>query len=229
MTLLDCNVKFREQVMSHAMKHRFLKTDFGETKFENTFLSRIYNEAKRRVKQTPANHLKKHKKKLDSVLEYNSKQRAAAAMADMLKFENLDSANVHEGKLLAVTIDPNTEGTKISNTSVPSSNPSDNVVYNNSQIDCSMENSIMNQTTKTSEKETTEENAGELKLGHGRPATKSTEPVDIAEKLEFVSSINTDGGRTVILSDHHCKPGNTINDCKEEGNDKKKHFDISSA
>ena len=58
-TLLDCNNNFKEQVMSHAMKYQFLKTDFGETKFENTFLSRIYNKAKRRVKQTPVNHLKK--------------------------------------------------------------------------------------------------------------------------------------------------------------------------
>ena len=142
-------------------------------------------------------------------------------MADMLKLENSDSANVHEGKLPAVTIDPNTECTKISNNLIPSYISTNNVVCNNSKIDCPMENFIMNQTTKTYEKETTEENAGELKLEHGRPKTKSIEPVDSAEKLEFVYSINTDGGRTVISSDHQCKPGHTINDNDNEVNDKK--------
>ena len=62
LTSLDCNDSFKEQVMSHAMKHRFLTTYFGSSKFEDTFLSRIYNEAKRRVKQTPANHLKRHRR-----------------------------------------------------------------------------------------------------------------------------------------------------------------------
>ena len=86
-------------------------------------------------------------------------------MTDIHQCENLDVGNVHEGKLVAVTIDPHTVGPKISNNLFASSNPVNNVVYSNSNIDCSTENSIKNQTTYTSLKETTEENAGELNLG----------------------------------------------------------------
>jgi hypothetical protein len=121
-------------------------------------------------------------------------------MANMYQCENLDGANVHEGKLVAITINPHTAGTKISNNLFACASPVNSDVYNNSHDDCHMQNSIINQTTYTSKKQTTKENAGELNLGQGWAKTKSLQPVCIAENSKLVSSINTESNRTVIAS-----------------------------
>ena len=57
---LDCDHALKEKVMKSAMEHRNLAFDKTCT-FEKTFLPRIYLEAKRRLKQTPSMHMKKHK------------------------------------------------------------------------------------------------------------------------------------------------------------------------
>ena len=101
---LDCDDALKEKVMKSAMEHRNLAFDKTCT-FEKTFLPRIYLEAKRRLKQTPSMHMKKHKNILDQESATSATAFAVSALVGMERGVKAQTGDVHQGKIVRVDTD----------------------------------------------------------------------------------------------------------------------------
>ena len=101
---LDCDHALKEKVMKSAMEHRNLAFDKTCT-FEKTFLPRIYLEAKRRLKQTPSMHMKKHKNILDQESATSATAFAVSALVGMERGVKAQTGDVHQGKIVRVDTD----------------------------------------------------------------------------------------------------------------------------
>lgn len=118
---LDCDDILKEKVMRSAMEHRNLKLD-GTCKFEKTFLPRIYLEAKRRLKQTPSMHMKKHKNILNHESATTAQAYAISAMVGLKHGVKTGTGDIHHGKI--VTVDPDANDQSMSQSMSQSIAPS---------------------------------------------------------------------------------------------------------
>ena len=101
---LDCDHALKEKVMKSAMEHRNLEFH-GTCAVEKTFLPRIYLEAKRRLKQTPSMHMKKHKIILDQESATSATAYAVSALVGMERNVKVQTGDIHQGKIVRVDTD----------------------------------------------------------------------------------------------------------------------------
>ena len=98
---LDCDDVLKEKLMEKVMENRNLEFD-DMCKFEKTFLPRIYLEAKRRLKQTPSMHMKKHKIILDRETATSATAYAVSALVGMDQGVMVQTGGSHRGRVVHV-------------------------------------------------------------------------------------------------------------------------------